>query len=53
MVDRWFPSSKTCSSCGIKKEILILAERVFECDHCGFTLDGDLNAAINLSKAVS
>lgn len=53
VVDRWFPSSKTCSNCGIKKETLSLKERVFECDHCGFSLDRDLNAAINLSKAVS
>lgn len=30
VVDRWFPSSKTCSNCGIKKETLSLAERVFE-----------------------
>jgi putative transposase len=53
VVDRWFPSSKTCSNCGIKKETLGLDERVFECSHCGFVLDRDLNAAINLSKAVS
>lgn len=53
VVDRWFPSSKTCSNCGTKKETLTLNERVFECGHCGFVLDRDLNAAINLSKAVS
>jgi putative transposase len=53
VVDRWFPSSKTCSNCGIKKEILFLSERVFECSHCGFKIDRDLNAAINLSKTVS
>ena len=53
VVDRWFPSSKTCSNCGTKKETLSLGERVFNCDHCGFSLDRDLNAAINLSKAVS
>jgi putative transposase len=53
VVDRWFPSSKTCSNCGTKKETLSLSERVFECGHCGFILDRDLNAAINLSKAVS
>jgi putative transposase len=48
VVDRWFPSSKTCSNCGTKKETLTLKERVFECGHCGFSLDRDLNAAINL-----
>jgi len=53
VVDRWFPSSKTCSNCGTKKETLGLDERVFECGHCGFVIDRDLNAAINLSKAVS
>ena len=53
VVDRWFPSSKTCSNCGTKKQTLGLSERVFACEHCGFTIDRDLNAAINLSKAVS
>ncbi|MGH8001675.1 MAG: RNA-guided endonuclease InsQ/TnpB family protein [Brasilonema sp.] len=53
VVDRWFPSSKTCSNCGTKKETLTLNERVFECGHCGFSLDRDLNAAINLSKIAS
>jgi putative transposase len=53
VVDRWFPSSKTCSNCGIKKETLSLDERVLECDHCGFKIDRDLNAAIILSKTVS
>ncbi len=53
IVDRWFPSSKTCSNCGTKKETLSLGERMFECSHCGFKIDRDLNAAINLSKTVS
>jgi len=53
VVDRWFPSSKTCSNCGHKKEILSLSERVFNCENCNFTIDRDLNAAINLCKAVS
>jgi putative transposase len=53
VVDRWFPSSKTCSNCGTKKETLSLSERVFECGHCAFIIDRDLNAAINLSKVVS
>jgi putative transposase len=53
VVDRWFPSSKTCSNCGTKKETLTLNERVFECGHCGFTIDRDFNAAINLRNAVS
>ena len=53
VVDRWFPSSKTCSNCGTKKEQLSLSERVFECDHCGLVCYRDLNASINLCVAVS
>ena len=53
VADRWFPSSKTCSNCGHKKEILKLSERVFSCENCNFIIDRDLNAAINLSTAVS
>ncbi|MEM7727505.1 MAG: RNA-guided endonuclease TnpB family protein, partial [Cyanobacteria bacterium P01_A01_bin.45] len=53
VVDRWFPSSKTCSNCGHKKEVLSLSERVFDCENCNFTIDRDLNAAMNLCKAVS
>ncbi|HAG83253.1 MAG TPA: transposase [Cyanobacteria bacterium UBA12227] len=53
VVDRWFPSSKMCSGCETIKETLSLAQRVFHCDHCGFEIDRDLNASINLEKAVS
>lgn len=53
VVERWFPSSKTCSNCGTKKETLSLTQRVFHCDHCGFEIDRDLNASINLETAVS
>lgn len=49
VADRWFPSSKTCSCCGTVKEKLPLSERTFKCE-CGFELDRDLNAAINLKK---
>jgi len=48
--DRWSPSSKTCSACGVVKEVLKLSERVFRCDSCGFSADRDLNAAFNLRK---
>ncbi|MDJ0796296.1 MAG: RNA-guided endonuclease TnpB family protein [Calothrix sp. MO_167.B12] len=48
IADRFYPSSKTCSSCGHKKEVLKLSERIFDCDNCGFCLDRDLNAALNL-----
>ncbi|BAY43285.1 transposase, IS607 family protein [Scytonema sp. HK-05] len=53
VVDRWFPSSKTCSNCGTKKQALLLSQRVFECGHCGFVIDRDLNAAINLKRSGS
>lgn len=48
--DRWFPSSKTCSTCGTAKATLSLAERTFECTTCGTRIDRDLNAAINLAR---
>ena len=50
IADRFFPSSKTCSKCGHKKEELKLSERMFVCEKCGFEIDRDLNAAINLEK---
>ncbi|NEQ38179.1 MAG: IS200/IS605 family element transposase accessory protein TnpB [Okeania sp. SIO3I5] len=53
IVDRWFPSSKTCSRCGSVKESLLLSERVFNCEHCNFSCERDLNAALNLAMAGS
>lgn len=50
IVDRFYPSSKTCSSCGEKKSSLSLSQRVFQCEKCGFECDRDLNAAINLKQ---
>ena len=41
-------TSKTCSSCGCKKKSLKLSERIFQCDSCGFEIDRDLNASINI-----
>ncbi len=52
-VDRFYPSSKTCSNCGHLKESLSLRERVFRCDKCYAECDRDLNASINLEKAAS
>lgn len=48
--DRFFASSKTCSKCNQKKKILKLSERIFKCDNCGFEIDRDINAAINLAN---
>lgn len=50
VVDRWFPSSKTCSNCGSVKPKLDLSERTYRCD-CGLVMDRDLNAAINIRDA--
>jgi len=51
IINRWLPTSKTCSNCGCKKDVLALSERVFHCEHCGFEIDRDLNAAINIRTA--
>jgi len=48
-IDRWFPSSKLCSSCGCIKEDLKLSDRIYRCD-CGFEMDRDLNASINIQN---
>ena len=47
-IDKFYPSSKTCSNCGCVKESLKLSERTYHCDECGFTIDRDLNASINI-----
>jgi putative transposase len=47
-VSQWFPSSKTCSCCGWVKKDLTLGDRIFSCGSCGFELDRDANAAMNL-----
>jgi putative transposase len=47
--DRWFPSSKTCSTCGTLTPTLTLTDREFVCGSCGLTIDRDLNAAVNLA----
>jgi putative transposase len=49
LADRWFPSSKTCSSCGAPRKDLTLKDRIFECRECGHVMDRDLNAAVNLA----
>jgi putative transposase len=52
-VNRFYPSSKTCSNCNAVKESLPLSERTFRCNVCQFECDRDLNASINLKKAAS
>jgi putative transposase len=46
-VGRYYPSSQTCSGCGARTK-LPLWQRVYDCDHCGLTLDRDVNAARNI-----
>lgn len=47
-VDRFYPSSKTCSSCGAVKAKLSLSERTYKCENCSLIMDRDLNAALNI-----
>lgn len=50
LVDRFYPSSKTCSYCGSYKKDLKLNNRVYCCDNCQEKIDRDFNAAINLAQ---
>jgi putative transposase len=47
-IDRWFPSSKTCSACGYVRPVLNLGVRTWTCPSCGATHDRDVNAAKNI-----
>ena len=50
LVDRFYPSSKTCSNCGHYKKDLKLSQRVYHCDNCKETIDRDFNASLNIAK---
>jgi putative transposase len=50
LAERWYPSSKLCSSCGARNTKLTLRERSWTCAGCGVHHDRDVNAAINLSR---
>lgn len=50
LLDRWWPSSKTCSGCGWKAPELALQTRVFRCGGCGLVVDRDVNAARNIER---
>ena len=50
-IDKWFPSSKTCSCCGTVNKSLILQDRKWQCSCCRESLDRDINAAINILTA--
>ena len=47
-IDRFYPSSKTCSVCGYKKRDLRLSDREWVCPKCGTNHDRDINAAVNI-----
>jgi putative transposase len=51
VVDRWFPSSKTCSACGHLLATLSLSTRHWTCPRCGTRHDRDINAAKNILAA--
>ena len=49
IADRFFPSSKLCSCCGVIKKDLKLSDRVYKCD-CGNIIDRDYQASLNLKQ---
>ncbi len=51
IADRFYPSSQLCSQCG-QKQKMPLHKRTYKCDNCGFSVDRDFNAALNLENYV-
>ena len=51
VVDRFYPSSKTCHNCGHIKKDLKLSDRTYKCSECGYVADRDINASLNLRDA--
>ena len=49
-IDKFYPSSKTCSCCGYIHKELKLSDRIYECPQCGMILDRDYNASINIKR---
>ena len=50
LVDRFYPSSKTCSNCGNYNKDLKLSQRVYHCNTCQEEIDRDFNASLNIAK---
>lgn len=51
VVDRFYPSSKTCHDCGHIKKDLKLSDRTYRCSECGYVADRDISASLNLRDA--
>lgn len=51
VISRFYPSTKTCSNCGCVRKSVALSERTYICPECGFSIDRDYNAAINIERA--
>ena len=49
-IDKWYPSSRTCSICWVVNDTLNLRDRSWECQDCGTIHDRDRNAAINIFR---
>lgn len=50
LIDRFYPSSRLCSTCGSYKPDLKLSQRVYHCCNCGIKIDRDFNASINIAN---
>lgn len=48
VIDKWFPSTKTCHECGCNKKDIQLKDHTWVCPHCGATILRDYNAALNI-----
>ena len=48
--DKWYPSSKNCSACGVVNEALNLRDRTWQCPSCHTQLNRDRNAAVNIYR---
>ena len=49
-IDKWYPSSKTCSGCDNVKKDLKLSDRTYTCKECGLVIDRDYNASLNIKR---
>ena len=50
VIDKWYPSTKTCHHCGKKNQYVQLSDRTWVCPHCGAVIERDKNAALNIKE---